>query len=81
MIGYHVTTPKKMARYNGTGAILPPVRFWAFKGSAFEWAKRTGRSVVIEIDVKIAHPLPDHRPRGHAFWTPEVVREWRPANA
>lgn len=76
MKGWHVTTPKKLGRYEATGAILPPVRFWRFPASAEAWARKTGRSVVLEIEVEAAHPLPDHRPRGHAWWTPETVRCW-----
>ena len=81
MIGYHVTTPKKLARYQATGAILPPVRFWAFERSAQSWADKTGRHVILRIDVDTAYPLPDHKPTGHAYWTPELVRFWRAVSA
>ena len=74
MTGWHVTTPRKLARYYATGAILPPVRFWAFRSSAEAWADKTGRSVVLPITVGTAYPLPDHRPRGHAWWSPDLVR-------
>ena len=74
--GYHVTTPKKLERYKATGCILPPVRFWLFRNSAEAWAKKTGRTVILEIPVKVAYPLPDHKPTGHAAWTPEMVRKW-----
>ena len=77
MTGYHVTTPRKLARYRATGAILPPVRFWRWPASARAWARRTGRTIVLVIEPKITHPLPDHRPRGHAWWTPEIVRDWK----
>ena len=76
MIGYHVTTPKKLARYVSTGAILPPVRFWRYEASAREWARRTGRTIVLCIEVSEVYPLPDHKPAGHAWWTPEMVRRW-----
>jgi hypothetical protein len=79
MIGYHVTTPGKVARYIATGCILPPVRFWAFERSARNWMSRTKRSVVLEIEVDTAYPLPDHQPPGHAYWSPEMVRSWKPA--
>jgi len=42
MIGYHVTTPKKLEKYKKTGCILEPVRFWVNRDAAFSWAKRTG---------------------------------------
>lgn len=73
MIGYHVTTPKKIARYQTTGAILPPVRFWPDLHTARRWAKKTGRIVILQIQYEAAYPLPDHRP---AMWTPETVFEW-----
>lgn len=77
MIGYHVTTPAKLARYQATGSILPPVRFWLTAETAQAWAKRVGRSVVLEVTVGEAFPLPDHQPRGMAWWSPWCVREWR----
>jgi len=78
MYGYHVTTPKKVERYRCTGAILEPVRFWTCLESALDWGRRTGRSVCLRIDVDRgrAWPLPDHRPRGHAWWTDRHVRRW-----
>lgn len=76
MIGYHVTTERKVERYRATGCILPPVRFWAFRNSAEAWAKKTGRTVILTIEVKEAFPLPDHQPRGHAYWSPECVSHW-----
>jgi len=77
MIGYHVTTPKKLARYVASRAIFPPVRFWQFLPSARAWALRTGRTVILRIDVETAYPMPDHQPRGHAWWTPGYVRKWQ----
>lgn len=76
MTGYHVTTPAKLSRYEATGMILPPVRFWRWQASATAWGLRTGRTVVLRIEVGTAYPLPDHRPPGHAWWTPEYVRGW-----
>lgn len=76
MTGYHVTTPKKLQRYESTGCILPPVRFWQYEASARAWARKTGRTVVLRIQATETYPLPDHQPRGHARWTPEHVRAW-----
>lgn len=78
MRGYHVTTPKKLARYEATGCILEPVRFWVVWDSARAWAERTGRSVILQIEVPpgLAYPLPDHKPRGHAWWTDQIIRRW-----
>lgn len=74
MTGYHVTTTKKIARYQATGAILPPVRFWPNLYTARRWAKRTQRTVILSIHCKTAYPLPDHRP---ALWTPEIICTWQ----
>lgn len=76
MIGYHVTTPAKLARYQATGAILPPVRFWIHVASARAWGAKTQRNTIVRIRVENAYPLPDHRPRGHAWWSEDVVRHW-----
>lgn len=73
MTGYHVTTPRKLARYQATGAILPPVRFWPTLETAQAWASKTHRPLILAIAVHTAYPLPDHRP---ASWTPEMVRTW-----
>ena len=73
MIGYHVTTPKKVARYEATGGILPPVRFWPNLLTAKRWAKRTGRSVILKIEAQTAWPMPDHRP---AHWADEMILCW-----
>ena len=74
MTGYHCTTPKKLARYAATGGILPPVRFWRSEGTARDWMSKTSRSVLLKIEVETGYPLPDHKPRGMAWWSPEVVR-------
>jgi hypothetical protein len=76
MTGYHVTTPHKLARYRATGCILPPVRFWYYERSARDWGRRVGCSVILRIEAGEHHPLPDHRPRGHAAWTPRVITTW-----
>ncbi len=76
MTGFHVTTPAKIERYEATGCILSPVRFWRFENSARAWAKKTGRSVILKIEVTEAYPMPDHAPKGHAWWSPEYVRNY-----
>ena len=76
MVGYHCTTEKKLGQYVKTGAILPPVRFWKYPDSAAQWCKRTSRNIILKINTETEHPLPDHKPNGHAYWTPEVIREW-----
>lgn len=74
MIGYHCTTKKKLKRYEQTGCILPPVRFWPNELCARRWMKRTLRDVLLVIHVEKSYPLPDHKP---ARWTEEIVRQWR----
>ena len=76
MIGYHCTTPKKIARYKATGGILPPVRFWPNEYTAQRWRRKTGRPVILKIEVNRSWPMPDHRP---ARWTDEMIRDWKPA--
>lgn len=73
---YHVTTLKKVERYRQTGAIIPPVRGFSTKERADEWARLTGRTVVLEIEGNPAYPLPDHRP--NAYWIDDFIREWKP---
>lgn len=81
MKGWHVTTPRKVARYREShDTILPPVRFWSTRAAAEGWARQTGRSVLVPIDTgdDPAYPLPDHRrDDGRAYWTPhpQAVRE------
>lgn len=77
MIGYHVTTSKKLSRYEATGEILPPLHFWLFLESAQNWAARTGRSIILEIECQSAYPSLVYKPAGHAYWTAEQVRTWR----
>lgn len=77
---YHCTTPKKLKRYKNTGCILSPVRAWRYINSAKNWCKKTGRTIILEFDVKEYYPLPDHKPLGHAYWTPEYIRNWNLIN-
>lgn len=71
--GYHCTTPAKLARYQATGCILSPVRFWPSEDTARKWMTRTGRTVLLRIPVSRSWPLPDHKP---ARWTDDLVRTW-----
>lgn len=73
MIGYHVTTDNKLSKYDLTGAILPPVRFWPNIETAERWAKKTGRGRIVSFSCDKYYPLPDHRP---ACWTPEIIRKY-----
>lgn len=72
-VRYHVTTPRKLARYETTGCILSPVRFWTTLYSAQRWARKTGRSVILAIDPPREYPLPI---KGGAAWCDVPVREW-----
>ena len=73
MKGYHVTTKKKLARYELSNCILPPVRFFPNLLTAEKWQKRTNRDLILEIEVENSYPLPDHKP---ARWTEEIIRNW-----
>jgi len=77
MIGYHCTTTSKLEKYKRTGCILPPVRFWIFENSARMWLKKTCRDVLLKIEVDTSYPLPDHKPNGHGWWSPEHVRNYK----
>jgi len=71
---YHVTTPRKLKRYELTGGILPPVRYWTTLYSAVRWARRTGRTLILVFDEpEDSYPLPI---KGGAKWCKEMVRKW-----
>jgi hypothetical protein len=72
--GYHVTTLKKLSKYEASRCILPPVRFFPSLLTAERWAKRTGREIILSFEYDSSWPLPDHKP---ARWTDEVVRSWK----
>ena len=75
---YHATTPRKLARYVATGAILPPVRGFDTLEGVREWARLTdGRTVILKLEVEHAQALPDHHNAfGLAWWTPVEVSRW-----
>jgi RNA:NAD 2'-phosphotransferase (TPT1/KptA family) len=76
---YHATTPRKLARYTATGAILPPVRGFDTRRAAVEWGRIHHRSVVLRLDVDplLVQALPDHHlAEGLAWWTPRRVERW-----
>lgn len=77
MTGFHVTTPKKIKKYENTKAILPPVRFFPDLWTAKRWAKRVGRTIILEINTNTSYPLPDHKP---ACWSPDIIRSWKEVN-
>jgi len=71
---YHATTRKKIKKYEETGVILPPVRYWTTKYSAMKWMKRVGRNILIGFqEPKESYPLPI---KGGAKWSPEIIRNW-----
>ena len=73
---YHATTPRKLARYVATGAILPPVCGFDTLEGVQEWA-RHGRTVILKLEVEHAQALPDHHNAyGLAWWTPVAVSRW-----
>lgn len=72
---FHVTTPKKVKRYEQSGGILPPVRFWTTIYSALKWSKKTGRSVILTFEQPDpCYPLPI---KGGAMWTDKMIREYK----
>lgn len=74
---YHVTTPKKLARYVASGRIIAPVRGFTTVAAAQEWARRTGRSIILEVCGTDCNKLPDHHNQfGCAWWIDHDVTEW-----
>lgn len=76
---WHATTPRKVARYEASRAILPPVRGFDTEEAARTWGAEHGpRTVVLRLEVAWpVHPMPDHhRDDGAAWWTPADVRTW-----
>lgn len=75
VIGYHATTPKKLARHESLGLMWGPVFFWKSLDRARSWARDKGRTVLLELDVpEPSYPLPSPR---LAWWTSSPVRSWR----
>lgn len=77
---WHATTPRKLKRYQQTGAILPPVRGFDTEEAAREWARLAKRTVILRLDLREHRPqaLPDHhQPTGLAWWTAKRVLTWR----
>lgn len=58
---YHVTSPKKLLKYQRTGKILPPVRAWCDIAEAVRFSCQTGRPIILRLR------FPDNAPRleGH----------------
>lgn len=74
---YHATTPRKLARYIATGAILPPVRGFDTQAAAIEWGRLHGRSIILAVPVSVAWPLPDHHlAEGLAWWSAAQAASW-----
>lgn len=77
---YHATTPKKLRRYDASHGVLPPVRGFDTIEAARQWARKTHRTIILELKVmpELVQALPDHHePTGLAWWTPEKVSDWR----
>lgn len=67
---FHATTPKKLARYEATGTILPPIRGFDTEDAAREWGRTAGRTVILRVFPSgPVWPLPDHHQKsGLAWW-------------
>ena len=79
---YHVTTPRKLERYQSTGRIIKPVRGFTTLAAARDWAAHTGRTVIIRVVGSDCHKLPDHhQPSGDAWWIDHDVPVWDPVYA
>lgn len=58
---YHVTTKKKIQKYQKIGRILPPVRAWKNIESALDFSFRTGRTIILRIKLREATQLEGHK--------------------
>ena len=75
---YHVTTPKKLEKYEISGRIIQPVRGFRNQRAAEFWAKRTLRSVILEVEADRPHKLPDHHNKyGEAWWNDGDIVSWK----
>lgn len=75
MIVYHVTTSKKLARYQKSKCIYPPVRAWESVEEAERFSKSTARRVILRLKFPPDAPrLPGHK--GKAY----VLNEHYPFN-
>lgn len=68
---FHMTTPKKLARYQATGRILAPVRgFDTLEGALASKMAINRKLVVVVVIHGPVWPLPDHHnAEGLAWWT------------
>ena len=72
--GWHCTTAAKLKRYKSSGRIISPVRFWPDYHLAKDWSRKTGRDVILKIEIPgISYPMPDHKP---AYWSPDDVTKF-----
>ena len=77
---YHCTTPKKVQRYHQSGRIIAPVRGFSTIEAAMAWCIKTGRTIILEIDVESdkVHKLPDHHNDfGTAWWNDGDISGWK----
>ena len=75
---FHVTTPKKLSRYNASKRIIKPVRGFSNIEAAKEWARITRRSIIVEFTADDPHKLPDHHNKyGTAWWNDNDVKDFK----
>lgn len=60
---YHVTTIRKFERYMNTGSIMPLVRAWDDFNHAYDFMIRTGRNIIIVLNLKNEQRIEGHK--GH----------------
>ena len=78
MILFHATTQKKVQKYNQSGRIIAPVRAFTTLQAAMAWACKVNRSVVLQIEGKDCHKLPDHHNAwGEAWCVDHDVLQWK----
>lgn len=78
MVLFHATTPKKVRSYHQSCRIIAPVRGFTTIPAAMAWACKTGRSVILAVNGRACHKLPDHHNAfGEAWWIDHDVTEWK----
>lgn len=77
MIGYHVTTKKKIMKYIKNGRTDAPIRAWKTIQEAERFSKQTGRRIIVRLK------LPDntsnlfgHKGMAVQFDYPCETKEW-----
>lgn len=73
MFFYHVTTLKKLKKYETSGFIKAPVRVWMNIEEARRFSIQTGRKIILRIKLPILRLEPLEGHKGLALYTTSNV--------